>query len=270
MKFLSIIIFLLTSSKLIAQPKVEFTTLKNKSGVEVYVSNLEYSPVSAYINFSLVNMNSSIGNNSTIVIPSNTNNFLIAELKIIDSISGYKYAYDFKTNFGDVTITTFDTNYVYDLPFKKGTNYKVIQGYNGNFSHQTENAIDFLMPEGTEFTAARDGIVITVIQNNTKFCSNKNCVQYNNYINILHCDGTFANYSHLQYMGSKVNVGDKVKQGEIIGLSGNTGFTSGPHLHFRCYLPKLEDNKSIETYFKINDGNDIVKLLEKENYYKNY
>ena len=53
-----------------------------------------------------------------------------------------------------------------------------------------------------------------------------------NYVKIRHDDGTIGNYVHLQHDGVLVEVGDKVRTGDVIGMSGNTGFTTGPHLHF--------------------------------------
>ena len=49
---------------------------------------------------------------------------------------------------------------------------------------------------------------------------------------ILHDDGTFALYAHLNWNSIRVNPGDRVQAGQYIADSGNTGFSSGPHLHF--------------------------------------
>ena len=49
---------------------------------------------------------------------------------------------------------------------------------------------------------------------------------------ILHDDGTYAIYAHLNTNSIRVKPGDKVRRGQYIADSGNTGFSSGPHLHF--------------------------------------
>ena len=270
MKLIFSAFFYFITTLVFAQPKIEFFTQKTDNGISVYASNNEYCPVSAVISFAISNLSISTGTQTIFVIPAKASHFLITELQKINDYKAYKYSYKFKSNFGDITLQTYDSSYEYDLPFTKGNSFKLHQGYNGSFSHQNENALDFTMPEGTEVAAARDGIVVSVVQNNTTSCPNKSCIQYNNFVTIYQADGTFANYAHLKYKGSKVNVGDSVKQGDIIALSGNTGFTSGPHLHFVCYLPNIEKRKSIETYFKINDGNDVYTLAEQEVYTKDY
>ncbi|MGB5690717.1 MAG: M23 family metallopeptidase, partial [Woeseiaceae bacterium] len=53
-----------------------------------------------------------------------------------------------------------------------------------------------------------------------------------NIVRVLHDDGTFAVYAHLNWNSIRVNPGERVHAGQYIADSGNTGFSSGPHLHF--------------------------------------
>lgn len=53
-----------------------------------------------------------------------------------------------------------------------------------------------------------------------------------NVIVIQQADGSYARYYHLTHNGARVAVGDDVKQNQIIGLSGDSGASAGPHLHF--------------------------------------
>ena len=94
--------------------------------------------------------------------------------------------------------------------------------------------------------------------------------KYNNYVIIYHSDGTFAEYTHLKRNGVLANVGDKVTQGQVIASSGNTGFSSGPHLHLMVYLQKLKERQTIETKFKVGDGTKVEFLKEKETYSREY
>lgn len=171
------------------------------------------------------------------------------------------------------TSIVYDKNYIYDLPYKKGQNFKIIQDYNGEFSHYQINAIDFRMAEGTEVLAARDGIVVKIIKDNKIGCPSKECSKYGNYISIIHADNTRAEYWHLMYDGVIVNVGDKIKKGDLIGFSGNTGWSSESHLHFVCYTPPYSKMKNLETaktLFKTGDGNRVEYLYEGKVYSRNY
>jgi murein DD-endopeptidase MepM/ murein hydrolase activator NlpD len=53
-----------------------------------------------------------------------------------------------------------------------------------------------------------------------------------NNVRIVHADGTMAVYAHLQLESARVQVGVHVRAGQVLALSGDTGYTTGPHLHF--------------------------------------
>jgi murein DD-endopeptidase MepM/ murein hydrolase activator NlpD len=123
----------------------------------------------------------------------------------------------------------------YRLPVNHPTP-RIDQSYGGHFSHsdpQNRHAIDFAVPIGTPVLAARAG---TVMQLESKYeASGLDAARFAgraNYIRIAHDDGTMAVYAHLRANGVLVRVGEKVQAGQQIGVSGNTGYTTGPHLHF--------------------------------------
>jgi murein DD-endopeptidase MepM/ murein hydrolase activator NlpD len=132
---------------------------------------------------------------------------------------------------------THDDNYLYLLPYARGKSYRVIQGFNSRFSHSgvEQFAVDFKMDVGTPVHAARGGVVARVEESNDKGCWQDGCGQYANFIVIMHDDGTTGEYYHLQKNGALVEVGERVEAGQKIGLSGNTGHTTLPHLHFAVY-----------------------------------
>lgn len=146
----------------------------------------------------------------------------------------------------------------YCLPFKDGSSYKVLQGEGGLFTHYGDNAyaIDFDMPQDTEICAVRDGIVIFVKQSSNEGGPyKKEYREKGNCIWIMHDDGTTAIYYHIRQNGSKVKIGDSVKAGDIIGYSGNTGFSTQPHLHLQLILFKgLSGFECIPIRFKGIDG----------------
>jgi murein DD-endopeptidase MepM/ murein hydrolase activator NlpD len=83
--------------------------------------------------------------------------------------------------------------------------------------------IDIVVNLGTPVRAAMDGRVMDLGYN----------ANYGNYIILGHVDGLQTLYGHLS--GFAVTEGQKVKQGSVIGASGNTGYSTGPHLHFGVY-----------------------------------
>jgi len=128
-----------------------------------------------------------------------------------------------------------DTSYVYELPFRPGEKHYIIQGYQTMFSHKGECAIDFTMKQGTVICAARGGIVTELKEDGVKHGVSYKFAGEGNYVEVRHSDGTYAGYWHLQKNGATVSVGDTVVTGQPIGLSGHTGYSALPHLHFYVY-----------------------------------
>jgi murein DD-endopeptidase MepM/ murein hydrolase activator NlpD len=118
----------------------------------------------------------------------------------------------------------------YRLPWPSGKTHLCIQSNRGIVSHRghEEFSFDFAMPVGSVFCAARAGAVVAVIDEHDGNGVNAP----NNIIFVRHDDNTFGVYAHLQIHGSLVQPGQKVAQGEPLGLSGNVGVSMLPHLHF--------------------------------------
>ncbi|HEY5624787.1 MAG TPA: M23 family metallopeptidase [Gammaproteobacteria bacterium] len=124
----------------------------------------------------------------------------------------------------------------YRLPYSAAASYYVSQADPDRATHQDPSshfAIDFAMPIGTPVYAARGGVVIDVASN---FYQSGTDAQADrpraNFVRILHDDGTMAVYAHLNWNSIRVVPGQQVARGEYIADSGNTGFSTGPHLHF--------------------------------------
>ncbi len=150
---------------------------------------------------------------------------------------GYTLSYGYAR--GNPHTVSHDDDHRYLVPFAHGDKRRLSQAFHGSFSHFGENAyaVDFEMPEGTPVHAARDGFVAEVKRDSriggTSTVYNTDA----NYILIMHDDGSFANYAHLRVGGAVVEPGDRVTAGDLIGFSGNTGRSSGPHLHFDVRIP---------------------------------
>lgn len=163
-----------------------------------------------------------------------------------------------------------DSSYIYSLPFENKKRVFLLQGYESKlFSHKNERALDFKVKKGTKICAARAGVVISMREDSDKGGLKQENLSDGNYISIKHNDGSVAHYWHLQKDGVMVNVGDTVKTGQWIGLSGNTGYSALPHLHFEVQgYDTSGDYKQLATRFRTNKG--ILYLTPGEFYRTRY
>lgn len=136
------------------------------------------------------------------------------------------------------------TKNIYSLPLREKDIQIAISDKKAHTDHM-KYAIDFPIPEGTKILATKSGNVAAVYNdsNNGGYSKKYKDPKYLNSISIMHAHGEFSEYLHLKYKGAKVKKGDKVKTGQVIGLSGNTGYTTKPHLHF--HVVKFDNSKKI-------------------------
>ena len=156
-----------------------------------------------------------------------------------------------------------DTSYIYSLPYENGNSHLVIQGYYGHFSHKNRIALDFTMKRGTKIVAVRDGVVIRSREDNKKGGFSKKYRDFANYLIIQHIDGTRAGYWHLQQNGVLVGIGDRIKQGQVIALSGKTGYAAIPHLHFFIWGYRNGRWQQIPARFRTSNGIKFLKPLRR-------
>lgn len=124
----------------------------------------------------------------------------------------------------------------YRLPFALASSWRVSQAYPDAMTHSDPSnvhALDFVMPIGTGIYAARAGVVIEIADKYFSAGLDPDTdLARANIVRVLHDDGTMSLYAHLNWNSIRVRPGQSIERGEYLADSGNTGFSSGPHLHF--------------------------------------
>jgi murein DD-endopeptidase MepM/ murein hydrolase activator NlpD len=184
-------------------------------------------------------------------------------IRIADTTRSFAFNNSYTWFAGDIH-AIHDDSYIYRLPYEDGEAYAVGQSYNGSFSHRDRSAyaVDFVMPEGTRIVAARDGVVTQIREDSNRGGNSYSYRDDSNYIVVEHSDGTLGEYAHLQKGGVLVQPGDKVQRGQVIGLSGNTGYSSGPHLHFMV-SKVLPDGRSRSLPVRFQTADGVYRILRK-------
>jgi murein DD-endopeptidase MepM/ murein hydrolase activator NlpD len=150
---------------------------------------------------------------------------------------------------------------LYRFPFRG--RWTLTQGNHGQYSHFDEQAFafDFRMDEGTPIVAARAGFVVWVVTHHAVGGTNPSLIDKANFVTVLHEDGTLANYTHLCPDGAIVAPGDRVELGDTIGFSGNTGYSSEPHLHFHVWRLRTDLNyESLPIRFADRAGRSVIPM----------
>jgi murein DD-endopeptidase MepM/ murein hydrolase activator NlpD len=150
-----------------------------------------------------------------------------------------------------------DDGYEYRLPYAADASYPVIQAYGARLSHRgaEQYTVDFGMPVGTPVHAARDGVVVLLEDAHDAGCSREECGRLANFVVLLHADGTTGEYFHLQRGSVRVRLGQRVLRGEWLAASGNTGFSTAPHLHFGVYRTQRDGRtQSLPVRFRTRAG----------------
>lgn len=224
---------------------------------QFWVRNLKPYVFTASIDVKATNLRSQKGIKSrfeeTLVVPGNTEALMLT-LEPVSSGRRVDYTDIFYWTPGDMGARASESE-KYVAPFAAGENYPLVQGFGGGWSHRgaSKYAVDFAMPIGTAVHAARSGVVVRVVEHHNRGGSDRRYAKYANYIVILHDDGTTGEYYHLKQNGSSVAVDEVIDAGQLIGYSGNTGFSSLPHLHFAVYRPQpMGDYESLPFKFADN------------------
>lgn len=168
------------------------------------------------------------------VIPAQTERTLVG-IGALDQRQGFSYRLGMASVPGRPISTPIEDLIVLP-PFAAGEAYPISQGFQGKKTHESPDshyAIDIVMPVGTAVHAVRGGTVMDVEEDFNRGGSDFDKYAHKaNHVRILHDDGTMALYAHLDLASVSVRPGARIRAGKKFARSGNTGFSSGPHLHF--------------------------------------
>ena len=232
--FPSLILFSAASEASCIQDRFRINARDVDGSVEIYAANSRDVPITITLRVWTRHMTADRSKTVTeTVAPSESRLFMMLQ-ETHDEKS--QYGFDCASTIGSID-AEHDESLLYRLPYESGKSYYVLQGYGSRLSHTgpEEYTVDFKMREGTPVHAARGGTVVKMEESNSKGCWKGGCGKYANYIVILHDDWTTGEYYHLQQDGALVEPGQRVVTGQKIGLSGDTGNSALPHLHFGVY-----------------------------------
>jgi murein DD-endopeptidase MepM/ murein hydrolase activator NlpD len=238
-----------------SRPPEMLRLIKRSEGsfIHFLVQNLEQADVTATFDLSLNNLKSSTRFPFTSTIPARQT---VEAFTLEAETSEWNYTLTNYYTLGS-HLAEHDDSVLYRLPYTAGQSFKVTQAFNGGFSHtgQERYAIDWKMPEGTQILAARAGTVVATKADSNRGGDRREFETDANYVLIQHADGTIGNYAHLKQGGVRVRIGESVAAGDLIGISGNTGFSSGPHLHFCVFKTRSgKERESIPIRFQTEGG----------------
>jgi len=244
-------LFLVLTAPSHAAPPVTVEPVRERHATTLVATNSGHAPVHLQLNFThLQYARLSKSPPHRFVVPARQSMDLLTIRPISQSLQP-QWSYRYTSTWGDPSAVHFPGSR-YQLPFEPGTAFTIAQAFDRPSTHNrvsSQNAIDFSVPQGTPIVAARAGIVIERVLSHTTASTNVDHLNKANYILIAHEDGSIATYAHLHPHISYVHVGQKVSAGQRIALSGNTGYSGGPHLHFNVTVNRIKESGSVPVTF---------------------
>lgn len=194
-----------------------------------------------------------------VVVPARTETPVVA---LRPTGQRWRYGYQARAVLGDPA-AVHQPDRPYAPPFAPGQRFPIGQAFDGGFSHQhpqSRYAVDIGLPLGTPVRAAREGVVMEIADDFLDGGLDQKYQERANAVRILHPDGTMAVYAHLQADSVRVRPGQRVERSAWLANSGNTGFSTGPHLHFAIQRNAGMELVSVPFEFAGPDGRGVTPV----------
>lgn len=227
------------------------------------ILNEFWGPVEVELSFEkAVNILSEPNLPARFVVPGRTEQALLG-IGAMDQRQGFTYRLTMSSVPGEPIPDPVQDLVIYP-PIAPGKSFPISQGFNGETTHITPDstyAVDIVMPVGTPIHAVRDGRVMDIEEDFNRGGEDfEKFADKANHVRILHADGTMALYAHLDLASVNVGSGQLVRAGQLIARSGNTGFSTGPHLHFAIQQNTGMQLVSVPFRFRAPEGEAVTPM----------
>lgn len=152
----------------------------------------------------------------------------------------------------------------YLKPFPQSTVISGVETESLAHAGPFRSAVDFLVPLGTPVLAPLDGAVKMVVDNSDRYGTTVGFKGDANFITIRHVNDELSEVVHLAKGSARVKRGDRVKAGQQIAVTGNSGWMDKPHLHFFVFQPAntQEQFQGVTPRFKERKTGLLTKILQ--------